>query len=120
MVASVMNINVDARNSSAEPAVLVMGMGVTGASCARFFAARGIAAEFVDTRQSPPGMVEIMDAMPDARVYPGGHSVELRPAVQKLVVSPGVDLNGPQIAAARPEGRSSNDCRLTRIRTVTH
>ena len=101
MVASVMNINVDARNSSVEPAVLVMGMGVTGASCARFFAARGIAAEFVDTRQSPPGMDEIMDAMPDARVYPGGQSVELRPAVQKLVVSPGVDLNGPQIAAAR-------------------
>jgi UDP-N-acetylmuramoylalanine--D-glutamate ligase len=101
MVTSAMNINVDSRDSSAEPAVLVMGMGSTGASCARYFAARGIAAEFVDTRQLPPGIDAIMDAMPDAHVHTGDLPAELHPTIQKLVVSPGVDMHSPLIADAR-------------------
>jgi len=101
MVTSAMNINVDSRDVSAEPTVLVMGMGVTGASCARYFAARGIAAEFADSRQLPPGIDAIMDAMPDARVHTGDLPAELRPTIQKLVISPGVDMRSPLIAAAR-------------------
>jgi UDP-N-acetylmuramoylalanine--D-glutamate ligase len=101
MVTSAMNIKVDSRDNSAEPTVLVMGMGVTGASCARYFAARGIAAEFVDTRHTPPGIDAILDAMPDARVRTGDKPAELRPSIRKLVVSPGVDMELPQIAAAR-------------------
>lgn len=101
MVTSVMNIDVDTRDSSAEPAVLVMGMGLTGASCARYFAARGIAAEFADTRDRPPELDAIMDAMPDARVTTGKQPTEPSPAIRKIVVSPGVDLNSPMMLAAR-------------------
>jgi UDP-N-acetylmuramoylalanine--D-glutamate ligase len=101
MVTSAMNINVDSLDCSAEPTVLVMGMGLTGASCARFFAARGIAAEFADTRQLPPGIDAIMDAMPDARVHTGDQPAELPPHIRRLVVSPGVDMHSPLIAAAQ-------------------
>jgi UDP-N-acetylmuramoylalanine--D-glutamate ligase len=101
MVTSAMNMDIEPRDCSAEPAVLVMGMGITGASCARYFAARGMAAEFVDTRERPPGLEAIMDAMPDARVRTGEQPAELSPAIRKLVVSPGVDLQSPLMAAAR-------------------
>ena len=101
MVTSAMSINADSPECSAEPTVLVMGMGVTGASCARFFAARGIAAEFVDTRQLPPGIDAIMDAMPDARLHTGDLPAVLRPTIRKLVISPGIDMHSSLIAAAR-------------------
>lgn len=101
MVTSAMNIEVDSRDHSAEPTVLVMGMGVTGASCARYFAARGRAAEFADTREQPPGIDAIMDAMPDARVHTGMPPAELSPGIRQLVVSPGVDLQSPLMIAAR-------------------
>lgn len=109
MVTPAMDINVESNLSSAgppvgspvEPSVLVMGMGVTGASCARFFALCGVGAEFVDTRQTPPGTGAILDAMPDARVHTGGNTPLLRSTIRKIVVSPGVDMNSPLISAGR-------------------
>jgi UDP-N-acetylmuramoylalanine--D-glutamate ligase len=101
MVTSAMNIDVEGHDGSVEPAVLVMGMGLTGASCARYFAARGMAAEFADTRDRPPGLDAIMDAMPDARVTTGNQPEEPGPAIRKIVVSPGVDLKSPIMSAAR-------------------
>ena len=47
---------------------LVLGMGGTGVSCARFLAARGARAIFADTRPLPPGMAAIRAAMPGAPV----------------------------------------------------
>ena len=44
---------------SAVREVLVLGMGATGASCARHFAARGTTAWFADTRAAPPGLAAI-------------------------------------------------------------
>ena len=103
-MASAIDTSVGIRQFSAEPSVLVMGMGITGASCARYFAARGIGAEFVDTRAAPPGVNAILDAMPDARLHTGGQSVELRPTIRKIVISPGAAMDSPLIRAGRERG----------------
>jgi len=100
MVASSMEFDLEMRAGSTEPTVLVMGMGITGASCARHFAQRGIAAEFVDTRARPPGMGEILDVMPDARVHVGREPRELPATIRRIVLSPGVDLDSALLVEA--------------------
>jgi UDP-N-acetylmuramoylalanine--D-glutamate ligase len=105
-MASAIDTDMSMREFSAEPSVLVMGMGITGASCARYFAARGIGAEFADTRAAPPGTDAILDAMPDARLHTGGQPAVLRPGIRKIVISPGVTMDSPLIAAGRERGVS--------------
>lgn len=80
--------------------VLVLGMGATGASAARYFAARGIAAWFADTRRDPPGLADIRRAMPAAAVMAGDIPATVPAGVAQLVVSPGVDLHLPVLADA--------------------
>ena len=75
--------------------VLVLGMGATGASCARHFAARGTPAWFADTRAAPPGLEAIRRAMPAAGLLPGAMPDTVPPGVESIVVSPGVDLGLP-------------------------
>lgn len=104
MTMSAMKFDPAAHADSVEPTALVMGMGLTGASCARYFAARGIAAEFADTRAAPPGMDAILDVMPDARVHVGGAMPALGAAIERVVVSPGVDIGVATLAEARARG----------------
>ena len=51
-------------------ATLVLGMGGTGVSFARYLASRGTSAVFADTRPFPPGMAAIRAAMPAAASTP--------------------------------------------------
>jgi UDP-N-acetylmuramoylalanine--D-glutamate ligase len=104
MAASIKEMNVKSADVAGNGAILVMGMGVTGASCARYFAACGTRAEFVDTRPSPPCVDEILDALPDARVYAGEQPISLPPDIDKVVVSPGVDLDSSLLQQARENG----------------
>ena len=90
--------------ASANREVLVLGMGATGASCARHFAARGMAAWFADTRAMPPGLEAIRQAMPGAGLMAGGIPAAVPAGVSRIVVSPGVDLDLPVLADARRHG----------------
>ena len=104
MTMSAMKIDLPTRGTSVEPSVLVMGMGLTGASCARYFAGRGIVAEFIDTRPQPPGMDAILDVMPDARIQVGEQCPIVRPTIKRIVVSPGFDLDASLLGDARGRG----------------
>ena len=90
----------------AQPKVLVLGAGVTGASCARYFAAKNVRAMFADTREFPPGLAEINAAMPDAFVQLGLLPNEVPMGVQKIVVSPGLQPPEALIEAALSAGVS--------------
>ena len=83
---------------------LVLGMGGTGASYARFLAARGGQAVFADTRDAPPGAGGIRDAMPGAEVLTSTALTAVPDGVERILVSPGVDLRLPVIADARRRG----------------
>ncbi len=86
------------------PRVMVLGMGATGASCARYLARHDLPAVFVDTRNTPPALAEIATAMPQARCYRGPDLPELPRTVEQLLVSPGTPLDLPLIRTARARG----------------
>ena len=86
------------------PRVMVLGMGDTGAACARYFARQGLVAAFFDTRNTPPALAAIQQAMPDAICYRGPELPELPRTVERVVVSPGTPLGLPLLATARERG----------------
>jgi UDP-N-acetylmuramoylalanine--D-glutamate ligase len=84
--------------------VLVLGMGATGAACARHFARAGVGAWFADTRAVPPGLDAIRAAMPGAGLMTGEMFATVPAGVTRIVVSPGVDLGLPVLVDARRRG----------------
>ncbi len=82
---------------------LVFGMGATGASCARYFARAGRSAVFCDTRAQPPGMEEILRAMPGARCFVNGSLDEIPDSVHQVLLSPGAPLRHPLVKRAREQ-----------------
>ncbi len=84
--------------------VLVLGMGATGASCARYLARRGVSAMFADTRRAPTGIIDIRRAMPEADVRTGSMPADIPKAVSRLVVSPGLPMETPLIQLALQQG----------------
>lgn len=85
-------------------AVLIVGLGKTGFSIARFLARHGIRFAVTDTRDEPPFLRDLSEAFPDAAVFMGGFEASAFAAASHVIVSPGVSLREPLIAAARQRG----------------
>lgn len=83
---------------------LIVGLGATGLSCARHFAARGVDFKVTDTREAPPGLAELARLAPGVDCELGGFRRRSFLEAGELVVSPGVSLKTPEIAAARAAG----------------
>lgn len=73
----------------------VIGLGVTGLSCARFFAKQGTPFCVFDTRQQPPGLEELRRELPEVSVYLESLNAGRFGGAQCLVVSPGISLKEP-------------------------
>jgi UDP-N-acetylmuramoylalanine--D-glutamate ligase len=84
--------------------ILIVGLGQTGLSCARYLAGRGLAFAVTDSREAPPGLNQLREELPDVPVFLGGFKPEVFAAAGQLLVSPGVSLDEPQIRAARTRG----------------
>jgi len=89
---------------SAKSKTLVVGLGKTGLSCARFLRAQGIPFAVADTRRDPPGLEQARREMPDLALFVGGFDADVFAAANRLIVSPGVPLREPAIAAAAERG----------------
>ena len=85
--------------------VLIVGLGKTGFSIARFLAAQGLRFAVTDTRDDPPFLRELREAYPDAAVFLGGFQSSTFEAATHIIVSPGVALSEPSISAARERGQ---------------
>ena len=83
---------------------VVLGLGVTGLSCARYLTARGHKVLIVDSRERPPGLDALRLGCPGVEVWSGTLDVQLPPATVQLVVSPGLPTDIPVIAEARRQG----------------
>ncbi len=79
---------------------LVLGLGRTGLSCARFLAAHGVAVEVVDDQHQPPLLARLAREVPEARVRTGAAATHGLGDAQYLVVSPGVPLDHPLLRSA--------------------
>jgi UDP-N-acetylmuramoylalanine--D-glutamate ligase len=85
---------------------VVVGLGSTGLSCARFLQARGLPFSVVDTRPEPPGFAQFTREMPHVEVFAGDFPPELIAAAAELIVSPGVAMNSPIVVEALAAGVS--------------
>lgn len=97
--------NVTEDNGSLPPVpTLVVGLGQTGLSCARFLAQRGIPFAVTDSREQPPGIEALRAELPSVEVSLGEFDEKLFAWAERLVVSPGVSLNEPLIVEAQERG----------------
>lgn len=78
---------------------LVIGLGATGLSVARYLKREGAAAVFADTRAAPPGRAALEGLWPGAEILLG--DVSLPADVDRIIVSPGVPDRNPLLAQAR-------------------
>ncbi|MEE4658924.1 MAG: UDP-N-acetylmuramoyl-L-alanine--D-glutamate ligase [Halieaceae bacterium] len=88
--------------SSAAPTVV--GLGETGLSCVRHFVERGIPVSVVDSREDPPGLSALKAFAPAVPVELGALDAEALASAGRLVVSPGIPLTEPAVAAAMAAG----------------
>lgn len=86
------------------PKTLVVGLGKTGLSCARYLRSQGVVAAVTDSRERPPGLEALQAEMPEIAVFLGGFEPAVFAAASELVVSPGVPVAEPLIQAAIARG----------------
>ncbi len=83
---------------------LVVGLGATGLSCARFLARRGVEVAVTDSREQPPALAAVQQELPDIALFLGGFDAAAFARAQRIVVSPGVSLREPLLLAAQRRG----------------
>lgn len=87
------------------PAVMIVGLGKTGLSCADFLARRGVSFSVVDTREAPPGLAEFTSRHADAPCFTGGFDADALAAAEEIIVSPGVPVALPELEQAQRDGK---------------
>ena len=85
---------------------LIVGLGKTGLSCARYLSSRGVPLAVTDSREFPPALEQLREELPDAALFLGGFNADAFSAAERLIVSPGVSLSEPLIQQAIAQGVS--------------
>ncbi len=83
---------------------LIVGLGKTGLSCARYLSAQGVPVAITDTREQPPGLEALKSELPDLALFLGGFDAAVFDAAERLVVSPGVAVSEPLVQMAMERG----------------
>lgn len=88
-----------AKKKKAAAKDLVIGLGATGLSVARFLRRGELDAIFIDSRSNPPGVDELAEIWPDADVTLGQSN--LPKGINRVIVSPGVAESDRLLIKAR-------------------
>lgn len=83
---------------------LIVGLGQTGLSCARFLARCDVPFAVTDSREQPPAIEILRAEQKDIAISVGAFDAALFEWAQRLVVSPGVSLDEPLIVGAQQRG----------------
>ena len=83
---------------------VVLGLGLTGLSLARYLVANGANVRVVDTRSKPPFAAKLAAALPNVPVITGPIDDTTFIGVDLIAISPGVAKDQPAIAAAVARG----------------
>ncbi len=84
--------------------VLVLGLGETGLSMARWIARAGGVVRAADTRAAPPALVALRAALPQAEAVTGPFADRLLEGIELVAVSPGVPVASPVVQTALARG----------------
>jgi UDP-N-acetylmuramoylalanine--D-glutamate ligase len=80
---------------------LVVGLGETGLSVARYLARLDVPVAIVDNRDHPPGLARLRNELPaDVALFLGDFHAEAFARAEQIVISPGVSRDEPEIASA--------------------
>lgn len=85
---------------------IIVGLGATGLSVARYLVGRDLPFAVCDTRPEPPGLDKLKRFAPMADLYLGELDADLLSSAGELIVSPGIALSTPAIKAAIDAGVS--------------
>ncbi len=86
------------------PNMVIVGLGKTGLSCVRYLARENIPLAIMDSRQDPPGLVEVKQEFPNIPIHLGSFNVDWLQNAKVMIVSPGISLREPAIADAIAKG----------------
>jgi UDP-N-acetylmuramoylalanine--D-glutamate ligase len=100
-----MNVQNTSRAALAPGArALVLGLGRTGLSCARYLRGKGIDVRVADTRARPPGYERLQAELPDVELRTGPFENSLLDDASQVVVSPGLSVHEPVVVEAARRG----------------
>jgi UDP-N-acetylmuramoylalanine--D-glutamate ligase len=83
---------------------VVLGLGMTGLSMARYLAREGAQVRVADTRRAPPHAAELATLLPAVPLAAGPFDDETLEGADLIAISPGVPKDQPAIAAAVARG----------------
>jgi UDP-N-acetylmuramoylalanine--D-glutamate ligase len=83
---------------------IIIGLGQTGISCARYLHRRGLHFAVCDTREAPAKAEAFRAEFPDVELRLGELDSDWLSRAGELIISPGVDKRHPAIAAAVASG----------------
>jgi UDP-N-acetylmuramoylalanine--D-glutamate ligase len=84
--------------------VLVLGLGESGLSMARWLTRKGARIAVADSRASPPNADALRSACPQAALSTGGFARALFSGIDLIAISPGIALAEPEVQAALKRG----------------
>jgi len=84
--------------------VLVLGLGDTGLSMAKWLARRGASVRVADTRTAPPRLAELKRSLPSVLANCGAFRDETFADIDLVAVSPGVPVAEPAVRRALDAG----------------
>ena len=84
--------------------MLVLGLGETGLSLARYLSGQGARLRVADSRNTPPGVAILRSELPHADVQCGRFSDELLQGIDRIAISPGVPMAEPFVQRAIARG----------------
>lgn len=80
--------------------ILILGMGNTGLSVAKWLSRAGAILSVADTRPAPPNLAQFHELISTKNIFCGPFQADLFLQTDLMVISPGVALSEPLIAAA--------------------
>jgi UDP-N-acetylmuramoylalanine--D-glutamate ligase len=83
---------------------IVVGLGRTGMSCARYLQARGLSFAVTDSRSAPPESAALAQLAPDTETHFGAFDESLLEGAAQILASPGVSLREPFLMSAAARG----------------
>ena len=84
--------------------VVIIGLGQTGLSCARYCTRQNIPFAITDSRLNPSALAEFRAEFPEVNAKLGAFDAEMILNAEQLIVSPGVSLDEPILQKAREQG----------------
>lgn len=90
-----------ARQPEQAQSIVIIGIGQSGLSCARFLVNKGYTVAMMDTREQPPALATLQSELPEVLITTGGLDEHLMHQASMIVLSPGVDPRQAEIVTAK-------------------